>query len=172
MLSRKSVKFIGAAVVVAALAGCASAGVGRITQVIDTSALLAAGTFVQPGTPITVRGAEVVGLTPDQLAGALRFPPSQNFGSFVAVPDGRIRGDHAHISLRQRGQGVTAFLQFLHGSKEIGAGTFSMNVAEFQNPASIGNASATLINDMIRQARIDRIDSDRGGSFRRKIKHR
>lgn len=158
-----SKQFVVAAAFVSALSAALpmQAQAGTVTNVYQTRSFMTRGNIGWPNTPLIVSGAEQLNANPVAIARAMRFPPSMRAGgSFVAVPPGTpVRGTYAKLKLRPRGGRVEAFLQFMHGPREFGAGTFSMSAQEFGNPAVIGSASATLINDMIHRAEMDRRNS-------------
>lgn len=140
------------------LSGCAGLG---SSQTIYAYTLFDETTVGGPGYPIIIEGAENVGQTPVDIAQKLRFPPGPLSGSFRAVQGGPVPTNHAHLFIAQSGGRANATLTFLHGKTKTGLGKFSLPRQAFADPAAVGSISATLINDMHREARANfREDSE------------
>lgn len=136
---------------ITALAGCAPAS---ISQTFIARPLLNETTVGGPGYPIIVEGAENVGLDPVVVAQNLRFPAGLGAGSsFRAIAPADAPPTHAHLRIEPGLPRAASTLTFMHGERRIGVGSFSIAPQAYADPAALGSVSATLITDMLGEAR-------------------
>ncbi len=142
---------ITALLLTAVLAGCAPASV---SQSVIARPLLNDTTVGYPDYPIIVEGAEAIGLNPVVIAQNMRFPAHLRAdANFRAISRAEAPPTHAHLSI-QPGQALApATLTFVHGTRRIGVGTFSLPPAAYADRQALGAVSATLINDMLDESR-------------------
>ena len=156
---------IAVALAAASLSACAP--IPNTSQTIITRTLFDSSTIGGPQYPVVVRGAENVGVNPATLGQSLRFPGTlRGDSSFLAVADDRRLVNLAYLDVTPQGDLATATLTFLHGDRRIGVGRFTLARQQFSDPRVVGNASASMINAMLQEAREMRFDEDRGGCRR------
>jgi|GEM_PF-3073200 len=151
-------KYTAALVLALALAGCAPLS---ISQSLIARPLLNETTVGGRDYPIVIEGAENVGLDPQTVARNLRFPHSLSAGgSFRAISLEAAPATYARLNIGA-GQPLTkSTLTFIHGTRRIGLGTFSVAPQAYADPNALGSVSATLILDMLAEASNLRRDND------------
>jgi len=138
------------------VAGCAPVS---ISQASFARPLFNDTTVGGAGYPLVVEGAESIGMDPVLVAQNMRFPARLGAGgSFRAVPRGRAPATHAHIYIQPGQPLAPSTLTFVHGTKRIGSGTFSIAPAAYRDPNALGAVSATLIDDLLRKSARNRCD--------------
>ena len=144
--------FIALAVLLTtAVAGCAPASV---SQSVIARPLLNDTTVGWPDYPIIIEGSESIGLNPVIIAQNLRFPAELRAdSSFRAITRAEAPPTHAHLAILPGDAAAPATLTFVHGTRRIGVGTFSLPREAYANPQALGGTSATLIRDMLRESR-------------------
>ncbi len=144
-----------------ALSGCAAQSV---SQSVIARPLLNDTTVGWPDYPIIVEGAEGIGLNPVIIAQNLRFPAGLRAdSSFRAISPAEAPVTHAHLRIQPGQPLAPATLTFVHGSRRIGVGTFSLPASAYRDPQALGSVSSTLITDMLKESR-DRTRSDNRNS--------
>lgn len=157
-------KSLAAAVLItAALAGCAPTSV---SQSVIARPLLNETTVGWPDYPIIVEGAENIGANPIVIAQNMRFPAYLRADSnFRAISRAEAPPTHAHLFIQPGEPLAPATLTFVHGTRRIGVGTFSLPPTSYRDPQALGAVSATLITDMLNESRERERNDSR--SFRR-----
>lgn len=148
----------------AALTLAACSGVPSSSQSIIARSLLNDTTIGSANYPVVITGAEHTGLTPQTIAQNLRFPARLSAGSsFQAIKN----DDPAFVNIAYLDIGAngSSTLTFLHGDRRIGVGEFSLPLNAYANPQALGSTSASLISDMLREAR----ERSRGDGRRRRF---
>lgn len=142
-----------AAALVAGLAACAPTGFS-VSQSVIARSLLNDTTVGWPDYPIIVEGSESVGLDPLIIAQNLRFPAGLRAdSSFRAITPQEAPATHAHLAIQDGQPLAPATLTFVHGTRRIGVGTFSIPREAYADPRALGSVSATLIRDMLNESR-------------------
>ena len=153
-------KTLAALSLVLAIAGCAPQSV---SQSVIARSVLNDTTGGWPDYPIIVQGAEAVGQTPQAIATNMRFPAYLRAdATFRAIdPAAPPPPTHAHLAIQPGQPLAPATLTFVHGTRRIGVGTFSLPPASYGDGQALGSVSATLIHDMLEESR-DRNRNDDG----------
>ena len=125
------------------LAGCTPMS---ISQARMARPLLNETTVGGYGYPIIVEGAENVGSNPALIAQNLRFPAYLGAGtSFRAITPAEAPPTHAHLAIQPGQTLAPSTLTFVHGTRRIGMGTFSIPPGSYNDPQALGAVSALIL---------------------------